>query len=876
MCRFTLLFLLCCCFAYSQENNTIRGKVVNEKNIPLPNVSISIIELGIGTFTNKNGYFILKADKNTALEVSAMGFKTKKVYLNSFKDISKIVIILKEDLLNLSEVVVTAKRKYNSKEGTSVYKISNQAIKQIQAMNLGDALSLLPGNRITPPNLTKPKVANLRSAISSGVNSFGTAIFLDGMVLSNDANLQATNPSSSLRSGKSTVGSGFDLRNVSLANIESVEVISGIASPKYGNLSSGGIIVKSKVGASTWIVNSNISSTNYQASLAKGFQLPNWGVLNSDFSYAYSSGSPTERKLYYQNFNLGLRWKLPVFHHMDWNHFTSFRITHSDDGNRHEPDELYKSEQDIKSTMYQLGFSGNLSSVLGRMNYNFNGSVTNQYSYFKSYNRLGPFPITEALTNGTYHTVFTPPFFLTSKEIKGRPVNFNARLEILQYINTENIFLNFESGLQYLFSDNTGSGRISTGNISHPNWSIGSRSASFNKIPASKTFSAYHQTRIKHTYKEITNRLNLGIRYDNMIERYNLFSPRLSASSKYKNFNLRASWGISYKAPAMIQLHPGKTYIDYTNYMHYANNPKERLAVVTTYVQNPTNKHLKPNYVNLKEIGFDWDSSILNVHFTYFNKKLNKGIQHTDELLLLPNQKYRVVKTLPNKQPIVEPIPGQVINVARKIRKLKNNYYETTNGVELTINPKKIEATNTEFNFRYSYLKSLLNNTGYNIKSSKYTVGNNPVRFGVYHNNSLERIRSFGTLILIQHIPSLRFVLTLSAELNFKYYSSYIGPSIYPYAYYKITGDYINIPESERKSSKYKDLILNKREYTPSTKPFFSNFNLQVRKETKQGHSFSFFANNAPWYNPKYEEHGGRRQLNDKLSVGFSLSFLIK
>ncbi|MBQ4915099.1 TonB-dependent receptor [Maribacter sp. MMG018] len=852
----------------------IKGRVIDADKNALSYVNVIVRDLNIGTFTNMDGEFSLELPhKNFELELSLIGFKTEKIAVSTLPDLSNVVITLKEDLLSLDEIVVTAKKTV-SREGTSTYKIGSQAIKQVQAMNLSDVLSLLPGNKIEQTDLTTTKQANLRSAVPSKVNAFGTAIILDGAAISTDANMQTQN-SGSLSGGKSVVAGGVDLRSISLANVESVEVISGIASPKYGNISSGGILVKSKVGKSPYIVSANVSSTNYQASVAKGYDLNKFGILNSDLSYAHSSGSPTERKLFYQSFNLGLRWKLPVFENLDWNHFTSLRVSHSDDGNRHEPEEVYKNEADVKSTSYQATLSGNFkSSLLGKLNYNFSGSVVDQHSYYDTYVINGPFPIIEAIESGTYTTGFSPTAFNQTRDIKGRPVNLNGRLDATQNLSFKNLDFNFETGLQYTFDDNTGSGRVATGNIAHTQDVVGSRSATFEKIPASKTFSAYHQTIIKRKAENSKQQLNLGLRYDNMLERYNLISPRMSFSSNHHNFTGRVAWGVSYKAPAMIQLYPGRSYIDYINYQYYAENPDERLAVVTTYIYQPTNEHLKPNYSDVKEVGFDWSPSFMNLNVTYFKKDMRRGINTTEELLLLPKVIYEVVDAPTGQQPTVEPT-GEVYNIPRSVNVMKNNYYESTDGVEVTLNPERIKATNTEFNFRYSYLKSVVTDKGFNINKSAYVVGDNSVRFGVYENALRKAVRSFGTVTLIQHIPSLRFVLTLSAELNFKESSDYIGTSLYPFAYYDTDGNYIAIPEENRTDPEFADLKKNDNTYTTVSTPFYSNFNLQIRKETKQGHSFSFFAINAPWYNPTYDYLGNRRTLNSKLSVGFNATILI-
>jgi len=853
----------------------IRGKITDINKQPLSDVNVIVTDLNAGTFTNKKGeFFMTLPHQNFKITVSLLGFKTTEIDLALEKDISNVSIILKEDLLDLGEVVVTAKKTI-SREGTSSYTVGSQAIKQVQAMNLSDVLSLIPGNKMEQIDLTSTKQANLRSAVSSDVNSFGTAIILDGAAISTDANMQTKN-SSTLDGGKSVVGGGVDLRNVTLANVESVEIITGIASPKYGNLSSGGILVKSKVGKSPYIVSANVSSTNYQASVAKGYELNKLGVLNTDLTYAYSSGAPTERKLFYQSFNLGLRWKLPIIKGLNWNHFTSLRIGHSDDGNRHEPEEVFKNEADVKSTSYQATLSGDFSSsILGKVTYNFNGSVINQHSFYDTYVINGPFPIIESTESGTYSTTYSANAFNQTRDIKGKPVNFNGRIDASQNTSFKNLNFNFETGLQYSFDDNTGSGRVATGNIAHAEDIAGSRSATFEKIPASKTFSAYHQTIIKRTGEISKQQLNLGLRYDNMLERYNLLSPRMSFLSNHNNFTARAAWGVSYKAPAMVQLYPGKSYIDYINFQYYAANPDERLAIVTTYVYQPTNEHLKPNYSDVKEVGFDWSPSFMNFNFTYFKKEMRRGITTTDELLLLPKASYQVISEPEGEQPIVAPT-GEVTNIPRTVKVMNNNYYVSTDGVELTLSPQKIKATNTQFNFRYSYLQSVVTDTGFDINKSTYVVGDNSVRYGVYENALTKAIRSFGTLTLIQHIPSLRFVLTLSAELNFKESSKYIGTSLYPFAYYDTDGNYIEIPEENRTNAEFADLKRNENSYTTTGTPFYSNFNLQIRKESKQGHSFSFFANNAPWNNPSYEYLGSRLKLNNKLSVGFNLTLLIK
>ena len=84
------------------------------------------------------------------------------------------------------------------------------------------------------------------------MNALGATIIQDGSPLSNNANLQAMHPAVlgnlGALGGTASPGGGLDTRNISLENIESVEVIRGIPSAEYGDLTSGAVLVKSKAG----------------------------------------------------------------------------------------------------------------------------------------------------------------------------------------------------------------------------------------------------------------------------------------------------------------------------------------------------------------------------------------------------------------------------------------------------------------------------------------------------------------------------------------------------------------------------------------------------------------------------------------------------
>lgn len=83
----------------------IRGRVISQQGEPLPNVSVLIVGTKIGTTTNNDGRFIIIApdDKNVVLEVSSVGYRTKRVSVGKQTDIN---VVLELDISGLSDVVV--------------------------------------------------------------------------------------------------------------------------------------------------------------------------------------------------------------------------------------------------------------------------------------------------------------------------------------------------------------------------------------------------------------------------------------------------------------------------------------------------------------------------------------------------------------------------------------------------------------------------------------------------------------------------------------------------------------------------------------------------------------------------------------------------
>ena len=160
--------------------------------------------------------------------------------------------------LALQEVTVTAKQQ--AMGSSSV--IDQTALQHLQPKTIEDMLQLTPGSITQNPDLNSIGQAYIREIGGSNNNAMGTSIVLDGAPISNDAAMMTFSTATggtADRSGQSTTGKGVDLRTISPDNVESIEVIRGIPSAEYGNLTSGAVIVKTKKGSTPWEIKGSTS-----------------------------------------------------------------------------------------------------------------------------------------------------------------------------------------------------------------------------------------------------------------------------------------------------------------------------------------------------------------------------------------------------------------------------------------------------------------------------------------------------------------------------------------------------------------------------------------------------------------------------------------
>lgn len=178
----------------SVQVRSITGRVVNESDQPIPNVTVVEQEGTNTTQTDNNGEFILKLPENAkAIRLHVLGYEQQIIQLSNA---THYTVTLKEEIDVLEEVVVVGygqQKKVNLTGAVGI--VDKQALENRPVQNVAQALQgVVPGLNIDNQNggaLDKRSNLNIRGIATIGAGSNGGALILvDGM----EADIKTVNP----------------------------------------------------------------------------------------------------------------------------------------------------------------------------------------------------------------------------------------------------------------------------------------------------------------------------------------------------------------------------------------------------------------------------------------------------------------------------------------------------------------------------------------------------------------------------------------------------------------------------------------------------------------------------------------------------------
>lgn len=713
---------------------TIQGHVRNyEGNAPIIEALVAVEsqtgkKYAAQTMTDRDGFFTIKDVPKGIYKIAGMKdcFHSNSLFdfAVSSDGVYQVKIRLIENHDKKSDMsycfmiggieVEAMGRDIVPEEIATTRKIDSGEIDHLQASNLGDVLTLVAGvEKSGKLGLASPQTIGLRKVKRSdqsatGFDSFGTSIVLDGNEISGDARMGGYL--------NTAVQSGTDLRTIPADNIESVEVITGIASVEYGNFTDGIVKVETKKNTVTRRFKAKINPDTKGFSYNGGHKFNDESVFNYHVNYSYSERDLREIGDEYQRL-FGSANYSKNFMDDKLKSLTSLNYTRIFDDKA--PNDEYRMQNTnrgfIASGKINLKYKTDDNvqyQLLTGLDYQKQDEVrqkmvtdqlflpmgTDVSSIDTSYCTVLPIYDTVYVA-GTEtidyidSTLMVYPFNATVSE-RGKEWDLSFKLKRrseFDWGSTKNKML---FGFEMDHEKNTGEGVVIDSIFNYYGTESSKRSYSFDDYPSNRKFALYAEDQM--SFKLFGRKMDvlLGLRYDLInperlkisfkdgfsifdAKQGEFFSPRLNF--KYQlgdNLALRMGAGQSVKSVSLRQIYMAPMHIAYVD---------TTINKVTEKVLYQVNEDLK-SYVSQKvEASLDWRiSKILGASLTGY---------------------YSHTKDRPSriKYPEGYEINPDTVNIDFTYSRYENHGWAKDYGTELTFRTKRINDLKYALNLTYRF-----------------------------------------------------------------------------------------------------------------------------------------------------------------------------
>ncbi len=864
-----------------------------ETGLPLDYAAVSLSGSESNSLTGGNtdieGKFTTTVSSGKwRVDISLVGYKPSRKYLTVTSDES-IAIALQPDE-PLTEVIVTAREARNS---TSASVIDTTAMKHLQPSSFSDLMELLPGNVSKDPEMGCVNAITLREAYNItpsddyATSSLGTSFVVDGVPVNTNAGMQSTPDAN--QSARIATGKGVDMRTISTDDIESVEIIRGIPSVEYGELTSGLVKIKRKNGASRWEARFKADTQSQLFYLGKGFQMtPSW-ILNVGADYLDSKIDPRNNRENYKRINTSIRsdkrWNNTA-HIITWNSAVNYAATVERDYN--DPDltingtiDTYRNDKHSVSWNNSFTYRPVIQAYFKEMAITTGLSYSDEHLHQQKHvspSRVMPLPV--STTPGSNYVGYLPMLYLADYDVYGKPFTAFAKASGRFCADLTNLTNETKVGVEWNMSKNYGKGQVydltrplTAGNNTRPQ--------AYNDIPAMQQLSAYiENTTTLHAGLHTVN-IILGLRETqllNLDSRYALkgkpyFDPRATASwvlpPTYFN-NSPITWeltgGIGWhtKMPVAAYLYPNKLYSDFEQLNYYHNEPDYRVMNVMTFIEDITNYELKAAR-NLKwEIRGDVSYRGNRLSLTYFREDMKNGFRNSGVVHRYQYNRYDASGFDPyavDRAPLIEELPYTVMTHQAVRSRITNGSRTRKEGIEYTFQSRRIPAIFTRVTVSGAYFKTINNNSQALWYKPSIVVNNRELQYvGLYDDEDGSIYRSFNTNIMLDtDIPTLNLNISLSAQ-NMWFTSRqtlwrdgipthYLDPegNLHPYTQEDMNDPYLRQLMRQYASGAFEKL----------TVPVATTFNLKATKNFWNNRiGIALYVNRLLAIEPDYERYG--------------------
>ena len=914
--------------SFAQQKASLAGKVISAETKQA--VAYALVQLqssGLQAVTNADGEFQIKqaAVGDHKILISFLGFENLEQTITLKGGENTITFTMAPANFKVEDVVVTATA---SKAGAATAStISRTAMDHIQSSSLADVMSLLPG--ASTPDTRTLTLSQASSFAIRGGASLGTAIIMDGSPMSNNANMQ------SLGAGKmpfaasdspgsaamATPTSGIDMRQISTDNIESVEVIRGIASVEYGDITSGAVIVNSKAGRSPLNVKLTMNPNLYQVSANHGLQLgaagSKAGAINYSADYSYSQYKPTEGYSHYERTNAQVGYTNNIG---KW--YTNSTLSMGVYRDKAKPtpgddnDRRYALQQEDRFRFNTKGTFSFNNGWFNNLKYAASFTVTDKDSYYEDQAVNAEASFSNSKTNGAVTTsaaggvnveggnkivnpdgeyaTRTPNTYMYNYSVRGKEMNTYAQV-IANFAGSVGSTSHYiKLGADYRNEGNVGEGKIFGGiplRSASDNLST-QRERSYDDIPFMNTLGLFAEE--SFVWRMGGRNLNVvaGVRYDNIFGFDDVFAPRVNASFDIipEHLSIRGGYGVTAKTPTLEMLNPQEAYFDLLNFNNSQSTvaaDNQKFQVVTTHSFDSKNSDLKMATTQKYELGLDFQIGQVTGQVTAFKDCSDNGYMYsvtTDTFKSVDLVTYEAIYPEDGSMPTLTEASRRKVLLSYATP--TNNAAYETRGVEATIDFGRIDAIRTRFILDGVWSRTESWNSG--LSFDRANSGNYYNHMGVFNMRKSSFYENFSTnLKAVHNIPSIGFVVSATANVIWREGSwmKYENDEIATQYISVNDGKLYDLTEQMLTQDEFKKLDVRpdldqRRNIKDSYMSPVLCMNVNVTKEIKDILRISFYANNAFRSTPLWESTktpGSFTRRNDRaFFFGLSLSATFK
>lgn len=795
-------------------SNVVSGKVfdVKTKN-PIEFATVGIEGTSIGTMTDINGNFMINnlSDGNYEIIVRCLGYAEKKEKIHITRD-TNVVFYLSETSLALDEVIVTAERKAD--DAAMTYTLNRTALDHLQSVSVTDALSLLPGEQTNKyKSLTSSEqIVTLRGETTEmGNPDFGTVVEMDGVRLSNNATASSTG--------------GTDLRNVGNNNVERIDVVTGVPSVEYGDLTNGVVRIMTRKGKSPFLANISVRPQTQSYSLSKGIDMGGKrGMINLSYEHVRSVSDIASPYTSYKRNAFGFKYSNVLNFSSGQNLSMDFILNGNVGGlnSKSDPDafkETYTKKRD-NAFWSSVAFNYMINSKwLSNLRWGITFSYSDKKSEVKTNKSAssampalhtieeGYFVASKYEDNPSSPIILLPTgYWYVTTYTDNRPINYSAYVKAKWTHKIGNVTNNILLGTDIKSDGNLGRGEYYTDMSVAPTW----REYRYDNLPYINNWASYIEEDLKVAFRNSSLNIKAGLRNDMTIisgsdyGNVSSLSPRISAKYSFGNNDtgffrgatVRIGWGKAVKLPSFEILYPRETYVDRlafapgtmadgTTYYAYHTHP-------VTHIYNSS---LKWQYNIMREVGADINLKWVRISLSFYYNSMKRPYSSTSyyspfdykltdqsalESCLIPSSDrvYDIdrntgVVTVSDK---TGTLPSQELNykVVKDFQSSKisiNGSSSSRMGLEWVLDFDKIELINTSVRidgkyYRYRGIDEVIVPSRVNLTSSD----GQPYKYigyyvgGTGNYNGFESKRLNVNLTFITHIPKLRMIFSLRFE----------------------------------------------------------------------------------------------------------------